>query len=106
MTLQPYGIVINNSVFTSVFTCRSVACEDAGRAVYNQLRLHITGEYNRQQTGISYQNHRNAARCPVYTQRVTLVLTQALAKVRNFERVASKTHCVHATAFSCLHKGC
>ncbi len=34
----------------------------------------------------------------------SFVLT--LAKVRNFERVASKTQRVHATAFSCLHERC
>ncbi len=36
----------NNGVFTGVFTCQRVACEDAGRAAYGQLRLHVTGEYN------------------------------------------------------------
>ncbi len=43
----------NNGVFTGVFSCWRVACEDAGRAAYNQLCLHITGEYNRQQASIS-----------------------------------------------------
>ncbi len=38
-----------NGVFTGVFTCQSVACEDAGRAGYSQLRLNVTGEYNHQQ---------------------------------------------------------
>ncbi len=38
-----------------VFTCRRVACEDTGRAEDSQLRLHVTGEYNRQQAGISSQ---------------------------------------------------
>ncbi len=37
----------NNGVFTGFFTCRHIACEDAERAVYSQLCLHITGEYNR-----------------------------------------------------------
>ncbi len=40
-------------VFTGVFSCRRVASEDAGRAAYNQLHLHLTGEYERQQAGIS-----------------------------------------------------
>ncbi len=48
----------------------------------------------------------NAARHPVYMQHVSLVLTHVLAKVRNFERVASKTQCEHATAFSRLHEHC
>ncbi len=38
-----------NGVFMGVFSCRCVACE----AAYSQLRLHVTGKYNRQQTGIS-----------------------------------------------------
>ncbi len=42
--------------------------EDAGRAVYSQLRLHMTGEYDRQQAGISYQTTEHVARRPVYTQ--------------------------------------
>ncbi len=42
-----------NGVFTGIFSCRHVACEDAGRAAYSQLSLHVTGEYNRQQAGIS-----------------------------------------------------
>ncbi len=45
---------VNNGVFAGVFTCRRVACEDdAGWAAYR--RLHVTGEYNRQQVGISSQ---------------------------------------------------
>ncbi len=87
-------------VFEGVFICRHVVCENAERAAYSQLRLHVTDEYNRQQAGISCQNHRNVARCSVYMQRVSLVLAHVLAKVRNFEHVASKTQCVHATAFS------
>ncbi len=89
-----------------VFTCRCVACEDAGRAAYSRLRLHVTDEYDRQQAGFSCQNHRNVARHPVYTQRVSLVLAHTLAKVRNFECVARKMQRVHATAFSCLHERC
>ncbi len=57
----------NNGVFTGIFTCRRVAREDAERAVYSRLHLHVTGEYNRQQAGISCQNHRNVAHHPVYT---------------------------------------
>ncbi len=49
--------------------------------MYSQLRLHVTGEYNRQQAGISYQTTEHVARCPVHTQRVSLVLAHALAKV-------------------------
>ncbi len=93
-----------NGVFTGIFTCRHVACEDAGRAAYSQLRLHITGECNQQQAGISCQNHRNVARRPVYMQRVLLELAHALAKVRNFERVVSKMQRVHATARALLVK--
>ncbi len=95
-----------SGVFTGVFTCRHIACEDPDWAAYSQLHLHVTGEYNRQQAGISCQNHRNVACHPVYTQQVSLVLAQALAKVRNFERVASKTQRVHVAAFSCLHEHC
>ncbi len=51
--------------------------------------LHITGKYNRQQAGISYQTTEHVTHRPVYTQRVSLV--QAFAKVINFECVASKT---------------
>ncbi len=36
-----------NGVFAGVFSSWYVACEDAGQAVYSQLRLHVTGEYNR-----------------------------------------------------------
>ncbi len=36
-----------------VFNCRHVVCEGALRAAYSQLRLHVTGEYNRQQADIS-----------------------------------------------------
>ncbi len=53
-----------------VFTCRCVACEDAGQAAYSQLRLHPTGEYNPQQAGISSQTTEYVAHHPVYTQRV------------------------------------
>ncbi len=53
-----------------VFTCQRVACEDAGRAVYNISRLYITGEYNCQQAGISSQTTEYVARYPVYTQWV------------------------------------
>ncbi len=96
----------NNGVFTGIFTCLRVACEDAERAAYSQLHLHVTGEYNHQQAGISCQNHRNVARCPVYTQQVSLVLALALAKVRNFGRVANKMQRLYATAFSCLLERC
>ncbi len=90
-----------------VFTYQRVACEEnAGRAAYSQLRLHVTGEYNHQQACISCQNYRNVALHPVYMQRVSLVLAHALAKVKNFERVMSITQCVHAAAFSHLHERC
>ncbi len=36
----------------------------------------------------------------------SFVLAHTLAKVRNFERVVSKTQRVHATAFSRLHERC
>ncbi len=66
------------TVFSRAFLLADgVACEDARRAAYSQLCLHFSDEYNRQQAGIGCQNHRNVA--------------HALAKVRNFERVASKT---------------
>ncbi len=45
----------NDSVFTGVFTCQRVACEDAGRAAYSQLHWHVTGEDNRHQAAISSQ---------------------------------------------------
>ncbi len=71
MILIQYNTLLhNNGVFTGVFTCRCAACEDAGRAAYSQLRLHITGEYNRQQAGISSQTTDYVARHPVYAQRV------------------------------------
>ncbi len=57
-----------NGVFTGVFTCQHVACEDAGQAAYSQLRLYITGKYNHQQAGISSQTIEYVARHPVYTQ--------------------------------------
>ncbi len=63
----------------------------------------FTGKYNHQRAGISYQTTRHVARCPVCTQRVSLALAHALAKIRNFEHVASKTQCEHATVFSHLH---
>ncbi len=59
-----------NGVFKGVFNRRCAACEDAGQAAYSQLRLLITGKYNRQQAVNSCQNHRNVARHPVYTQQV------------------------------------
>ncbi len=37
----------------------------------------------------------NVACCPVYPQRVSHVLPHALTKVKNFERVASKTHSMY-----------
>ncbi len=46
----------------------------------------------------------HVAHCPVYTQRISLVLMHA--KVRNFEYVVSKMQCEHATAFSSLHEHC
>ncbi len=95
----------NNVVFTGVFTCQCVACEDTGRAAYSQLRLHVNGKYNHQQDdGISCQYHRNVACRPVYMQWVSLVLAHALAKVRNFVHVASKMQHVHATVISHLHE--
>ncbi len=48
-----FSICFIKGVFTDVFSRRCVACEDAGRAVDSQLHLHVTGEYNRQQAGIS-----------------------------------------------------
>ncbi len=60
----------NNGVFTGVFTCRCVACEDAGRATYSQLCLYVTSEYNRQQAGISSQTTEYVARHPIYTQQI------------------------------------
>ncbi len=59
-------------VFTGVFTCQRLTGEDAGRAAYSLLRLHVTGEYNHQQAGISSQTTEYVARYPVYTQRVHL----------------------------------
>ncbi len=73
-----------NVVFTGIFTCWCVASL----------------------VGISCENHRNFARCPFYMQRVSLVLAHALAKVKNFKHVASKTQRVHATVFSGLHEPC
>ncbi len=65
----------------------------------------LTGEYNCPQAGISYQITEHVARCPVYTQRVSLALARTLTKV-NFEHVASKTQCEHVAAFSHLHERC
>ncbi len=48
----------NNGVFTAVFIHRHAACEDAGQAAYSQSYLHVTGEYNYQQAGISCYNYR------------------------------------------------
>ncbi len=64
--------VLINGVFTGVFTCQRVACEDAGRAAYSQLRSRVTGEYNRQQASISSQTTEYVARHLVYTQWVHL----------------------------------
>ncbi len=96
----------NNGVFTGVFSCWCVVCKDTGWAAYSQVRLHVTGEYNHQQAGISYQTTEHVACRPIYTQRVSLIVAHALAKGRNFERVASKTQHEYATAFSHLHKRC
>ncbi len=42
-------------VFSRAFLVADmVVCEDAGRAAYSQLRLYVTGEYNRQKASISY----------------------------------------------------
>ncbi len=62
----------NNGVFTGVFSCWHAACEEAGRAAYSQLCLHVTGEYNHQQACISSQTIEYVARHPVNTQRVHL----------------------------------
>ncbi len=72
-------------------------CENGGRAVYSQLRLHVTGECNRHQAGINYQTTERVARHPVYTKRISFVLAHALPKVKNFEHVTSKTQCEHTT---------
>ncbi len=40
-------------VFSRPFLVADVAYEDAGRAAYSQLRLHVTCEYNHQQADIS-----------------------------------------------------
>ncbi len=66
-----------------------VACENAGWAAYSQLHLHVTGEYSRQQTSINSQTTEYVARHPVTASSLVLVLM--LAKIRNFERVVSKT---------------
>ncbi len=58
-----------NSVFMGVFTCRHVACEDAGRATYGQLHLHVTGKYICQQAGISSQTTEYVAHWLFYTQQ-------------------------------------
>ncbi len=57
------------TVFSRAFLL-AVACEDTGRAAYSQLRLHVTGECNRQQAGISNQTTEYVAHHPVYAQRV------------------------------------
>ncbi len=86
----------NNDVFTDLFRYR----------LYSQLHLHITGDYNCLQAGIGYQTTEHVVCRPIYTQRVSLVLTHSLAKVRNFKRVASKMQCEHATVFSRLLGHC
>ncbi len=95
-----------NGVFIGVFSCWHVACDNAGQTAYSQLRLHITGEYNHRQAGISSQTTEYVACRPAYIQRVSLVLAHSLTKVRNFEHVASETQHKHAAAFSCLHERC
>ncbi len=41
-------------VFSRAFLVADVVqCEDAGRAAYTQLHLHVNGEYNCQQAAIS-----------------------------------------------------
>ncbi len=93
-----------NRVFMSVFSYWCVACEDAGWAVYSRLRLHVTGEYNCQQAGTTCLTIEHVAHHQVYTQRVSHVLAHVLAKVTNFESVASKMQREHAIAFSHLHE--
>ncbi len=70
-----------NGVFMVVCSCWHVACEDVGRAVYSPLCLHVTGEYNRQQAGISSQTTEYVAYHPVYTQQVYLYLHTRLQKI-------------------------
>ncbi len=108
-TLKGAAKLVNNGVFTVVFSCWCVACEDTGRAAYSQLCLHVIDEYDRQQAGISCEisNHRTTCCiCTVYTKRVPFVLAHTRAKVRNFGSVANKMQCEHTTAFSCSHKRC
>ncbi len=64
-----------------VFTRRRVACEDAWLAAYSQLRLHVTGEYDRQQAGISSQTTEYVARHSVYIQRVHSYLCSQKLKI-------------------------
>ncbi len=66
-----------------VFTCRCVACEDAGRAAYSQLCLHVTGEYYRQRAGISSQTTEYVARHPVYTQHFFLIFCENKFQAKN-----------------------
>ncbi len=69
------------------WTCRRVACEDAGQAAYRQLRLHVTGKYNRQQVGISSQTTEYVARHPVYTQQVHLYSRSQKLKISSVQQV-------------------
>ncbi len=78
---------VNDGVFSGVFTCRLVACEDAGQAVYSQLHLHVTGEYNRQQVGISSQTTEYVAHHPVYRQRVHSYSCSQKLEISSVQRV-------------------
>ncbi len=95
-----------NDVFKGVFSCLRVACEDIGRAAYSQLRLHATRKYNRQQV-VSIVKTTEMLHAVQFTRSEShCTRAHALAKVRNFEHVASKIQRVHATAFSYLQEHC
>ncbi len=77
-------------VFTGVFSCQCVACEDAGRTAYSQIRWFRTQQVQSPASWYQLLKPQNVARRPVYAQHVSLILAHAFAKVKNFEHVASK----------------
>ncbi len=84
--------------------------EDDGRAAYSQLCLHLTGEYNYQQAGISCYiviKLLNMLHAVQFTHSESHLCSRMhLQKLEIFARVLSKMHCEHATAFSHLHERC
>ncbi len=93
------GCVVWLHCYQNTATLR-VACEDTRRAVYSQLPLHVTGKYIALTSKLVSVVKTTECCRPSSLHAASLTL----AKVRNFEPVASKTLCEHATSVLAVYK--